>query len=168
MRCWIAFLVAMAASAQTPSLLGRIKARVAENLRRLPNYTCTETIERSLRHGPRDRLRHTDTIHLDVAFVEGKELFGRPGEHRIDQPDIGKFVSTPIGNGQFALFVKNIFLGPRGTFGDSMDTKLQGKRAFRFDYAVPLAASSFSIRSGVGEATVGYSGTFWVARDTLD
>jgi hypothetical protein len=28
-------------------MLERIKAKAAENLQRLPNYTCTETIERS-------------------------------------------------------------------------------------------------------------------------
>ena len=165
---WLMCLAAAGTQAQEPGLLDKIKARTSENLRRLPDYTCTETIERFLRTDRRARLRPTDTIHLDVAYVEGKELFGHPGEHRIDEPDIGKFVGTPIGNGQFALFAKSIFLGRRATFGRAEKTKLRGRQAFRFDYAVPLAHSGFRIQSGVGEALVAYDGSFWVDRDTLD
>lgn len=149
-------------------MLGKVKARAAENLRRLPNYTCTETIDRSLRLGRKAKLRPEDTVRLNVAYVEGKELFGRPGDRRIDQSDIGRLVDKPIGNGQFALFVKSIFLGQRGTFGFSVKTKLEGKQAFRFDYTIPLVQSGLRIQSAVGEAIVGYSGSFWVARDTLD
>ncbi len=171
MRCWSACVIAWFAvvgQAQDPSLLDKVKARADENLGRLPNYTCTETIERSLRYGPKGRLRSKDAVHLNVAYVEGQELFGRLGEPRIDQADIGQLVSRPIGNGQFALFVKSIFSGQRGIFGSVVNTKLEGKQAFRFDYRIPLARSGFRIQSAAGEAIVGYSGSFWVARDTLD
>jgi hypothetical protein len=172
MRWWMACVVAIAANAQTPSaessLLDRVRARTDENLRRLPNYTCTETIERTLRAGRKGRLRPKDTVQLNVAYVEGRELFGRLGDHRIDQPDIGQFVDRPIGNGQFALFVKSIFVGQGGMFGSPVKTKIEGKQAFRFDYTIPLSDSGFSITSAVGKAYVGYSGSFWVARETLD
>ena len=140
----------------------RIKARADENLKHLPNYTCTETIQRSLRTSRRDRLRPTDTVHLDVAYVGGKELFGRPGEHRIDQPDVAQLVTKPIGNGQFALFAKSIFLGQRAKFGPPVNTRRAGKQAYRYDYTIPVAQSGFRIQSAVGEAIVGYSGSLWV------
>ncbi len=138
-----------------------------ENLRRLPNYTCTETIQRSLRLDWRAKLRPYDNVRLNVAYVEGKELFGRPGDPR-DQPDLGQLVGKPIGNGQFALYVKLIFSGQNGTFGPSLKTRLEGRQAFRFEYTIPISHSGLRIHSGVGQAVVGFSGSFWVARDSLD
>src|SRR5260370_29219607 len=47
-------------------LLSRIKVRAAENLQRLPNYTCTETIERSRRARKSRRFDPVDTLRLEV------------------------------------------------------------------------------------------------------
>ena len=60
-------------------ILDHIKARMAENLRRLPDYTCTEIIDRSRRRRGTDAFAPVDTLKLDVARVDGKELFSRPG-----------------------------------------------------------------------------------------
>jgi hypothetical protein len=172
MRCWFACLAFFVAQAQAPlpedSLLQKVKARAEENLKRLPNYTCTETIERWLRLGPKARLRHQDTIRLDVAYLEGKEWFGRPGQGKLDQDDVAKVADGTLGNGQFALFVKSIFVGGGSTFSPATSTKLEGRQVFRFEYAVPLEHSGFRMESSTGSAVVGYSGSFWVARDTLD
>ncbi len=78
MRLWLAFLAVLLAQAQqgpTPdvSLLSRIRTKVAENLKRLPNYTCTQTIIRSLRRTPAAKLQRLDTVRLEVAYVGGKE-----------------------------------------------------------------------------------------------
>ncbi len=172
MRALLLFTVAMAVNAQIPpagqSLLDRIKIRAAENLRRLPNYTCTENIGRSLRLGRRGPLRPKDTVRLNVAYVGGKELFGLPGAGRVDQSDLSKLVDGPIGNGQFAVFVRSIFLEQGATFSQSSQTKLDGRQASRFDYTMPFAHSGFNIKSSVDEAIVGYSGSFWVTAETLD
>ncbi len=172
MRALLLFICAMAAKAQITSsgqsLLDRIKIRAGENLRRLPNYTCTENIARSLRIGRRGPLRPKDTVRLNVAYVGGKELFGLPGAGRVDQANLSKLVDGPIGNGQFAVFVRSIFLKQGATFSQFSKTKLDGKQAFRFEYTMPLAHSGFSIKSSVGEAIAGYSGSFWVAAETLD
>jgi hypothetical protein len=169
------------------SLLDRIQTRAAENLRRLPNYTCTESIDlyrehrsvprasictesidRSIRLGRRGPLRPKDTVRLNVAYVGGKELFGLPGTGRVDQANLSKLVDGPIRNGQFAVFVRSIFLEPGAAFSHSSKTNLDGRQAFRFDYTMPLAHSGFNIKSSVGEAIVGHSGSFWVAAETLD
>jgi hypothetical protein len=172
MRWWLACFAVMVAQAQAPapepSLLDKVKARAAENLRRLPNYTCTEAIQRALRLGLIARFQAEATVRLDVAYVEGKEWFGRPSEGKIDQSSVEELASGTIGNGQFALFVKGIFMGKATTFGSPVNTKLEAKPAFRFDYSIPLLHSGFHIKSAAGEAVVGYSGSFWVRRDTLD
>src|SRR5207244_4252652 len=49
-------------------LLARIKNRMGENLRRQPNYTCLETIERTRRpQGGKAKIE--DTLRLEVALV---------------------------------------------------------------------------------------------------
>ena len=55
-------------------ILDHIKARMAENLRRLPDYTCTEVIDRSRRRRGTDTFAPVDTLKLDVALVDGKEV----------------------------------------------------------------------------------------------
>lgn len=168
MRWLLAFAALAASGAQSPSLLDRVKARALENLQRLPDYTCTENIERWL-HSDRERkLRYWDTIRLNVAYVGGKELFGVPGTGRVDDANIDKMVRGTIANGQFAIFVRSIFVENRATFGRASKTKLDGKPAFRFDYEVPPSRSGFLIRAAAVEAIVGYSGRFWVAPDSLD
>jgi hypothetical protein len=169
MRWWLAYLFIVTVEAQTPeqSLLDKVKAGVEDNLKRLPDYTCTENIERSLRSSRGKRLRSTDRVRLNVAYVGGKELFGLPGAGRIEHAKIDQLVGGSIGNGQFAVFVRSIFFENRATLGHPSRTKLDGTPAFRFDYSVPLALSGYLVQSSLGKAIVGYSGRFWVARDSL-
>ena len=54
---------------------------MAEFLRGQPNYTCTETIERT-RQAPASRAKVEDTLRLEGALVDGKEMFAWPGSAR--------------------------------------------------------------------------------------
>src|SRR5437764_679954 len=73
-------------------LLAKIKVKMAENLGRLPNYTCQQTIERSRRRPPGRKFEMLDTVRLEVALVEGKELYGWPGADRIAESEIANLV----------------------------------------------------------------------------
>jgi len=94
MRWWLACVFIVSVEAQTPeqSLLDKVKAGVEDNLKRLPDYTYTENIERSLRSSRGKRLRSTDRVRLNVAYVGGKELFGLPGAGRIEHAKIDQLV----------------------------------------------------------------------------
>jgi hypothetical protein len=106
---------------------------------------------------------------LNVAYVGGKELFGLPGTGRIDRGNVDKLARGSIGDGQFAIFVRSIFVENRATFRHAAKTALDGTPAFRFDYEVPVARSGFLVQSPpFGQAIVGYSGRFWVMRHSLD
>jgi hypothetical protein len=172
-RFWLVVFLAVLVQAQqrpTPdvSLLVKIKSRVAENLRRLPNYTCTQTIVRSLRRKPAARLQRLDTVRLEIAYVGGKELYGWPGSGRIDQSQITKLVGGTIGNGDFAVLPSSIFLGESAQFQYQGESSLEGKRAVRFNYTVPQLASGYQLQSEAAAAIVGYHGSFWADPDTLD
>ncbi len=172
MRLWLAFFAVLLAQAQQGpapdvSLLGRIKGKVAENLKRLPNYTCTQTIVRSFRRRS-SKLQRLDTVRLEIAYIEGQELYGWPGSGRIDQSKITKLVDGTIGNGDFALLPNSIFLGAGAQFRYQGESALNGKPSIRYDYTVPRQASGYQIQAAAAAAIVGYHGSFWVDPDTLD
>ncbi len=156
--------------AQTPEQIAKIKSTVEENLDRLPNYTCTETIQRSERpmiEGQR-KLMMSETVRLEVAFVDGSELFGWPGAAKIDESDVGKMIDGYIGNGYFALFSQNVFSTPSATYQYVNNAELDGKPAVRYDYRVPQSSGAYVIRGEAGRAAVGFHGSFWVNPGTLD
>src|SRR5437588_9915293 len=87
MRALLA-IVAMGASVSGQDmLLARIKNRMSENLRHQPNYTCLETIERTRRpQGGKAKIE--DTLRLEVALVEGKEMLAWPGSKKFGDYDL--------------------------------------------------------------------------------
>jgi hypothetical protein len=153
-----------------PDDLVKIKTAVEENLSRLPNYTCTESIEQSDRvliEG-KPKVTFLEKTRLEVAFVEGKELFGWPGAAKIDQSDVAKMIQGAIGNGYFGLFTKTIFLASSTTFQNANATELEGKSAVQFDYRVPQLTGAYFIKTGTARAVVGFHGSFWADPATHD
>jgi hypothetical protein len=149
-------------------LLARVRLKVKENLARLPNYTCLETIERAARRKPTDKFTISDNIRLEVAYVEGKELFGWPGAAKIEEPDIKKLVRGAIGNGDFAITPRNIFFTPSTKIHLAGEPDLDGKHAIKFEFSVPRNANVYTIESDSGIDYVGLQGSFWVDAGTLD
>ena len=173
MRFWLVFLAALLARAeQLPApelgLLAKIQTKVADNLRRLPNYTCTQTIVRSLHRTHSAKSQRLDMVRLEIAYVGGKELYGWPGSGKIDQSQITKLVGGTIGNGDFAVLPSSIFLSQSAKFDYLGESTLNGKRAFHFQYTVPRLASGYQLQSQSATAIVGYHGSFWVDPEALD
>jgi hypothetical protein len=148
--------------------LVKIKARVAQNLKQLPNFTCTETIERWVKRTTDNKPEMLDTVHLEVAYVDGKELFGPPKAGRIDQPEIQKLVSGSISKGSFATIVARTILGASTTFHDEGSSKLDGRQAELFSFHVPILGSGYRVTTSSGRAIAGYRGRFWVDPVTFD
>jgi hypothetical protein len=166
-----AWLVAGVVLAQAqPEQIAKIKSSVTENLSRLPNYTCTETIQRSDRPkiGGRATLMQLETIRLEVAYVDGKELFGWPGAAKIDESDIGKMIDGSTGTGYFALFSHSIFSTPSAAIQYGNAEEFEGKPAVRYDYRVPKKSGAYVIKGEAGQAAVDFHGSFWVNPTTLD
>ena len=171
----IAFPFFIAAGlAQTPLkpeiiLLSRTKIRAVENLNRLPNYTCRETIERSVRKPPANRFQLVDTVRLEVALVRGKELFGWPGAEKFEDGDISQMVKGgAIGNGNFANHARSIFMGGGALFTYAGESSVDGRAAIRWDFHVPQNQSRYMLRMGADEGIAGYHGSIWVEPKTLD
>lgn len=151
------------------ALLTRIKTTMAQNLTRLPNYTCLETIERSQRLVPSRKYRLVDTLRLEVALVEGKELFAWPGSGQFeDKPLDEMVVGGASGTGSFGNFARSVFMSGVPHYRFLGEETRNGRSAVHFSYRVPRLQSGFSLRSGTQEGIAGYHGDFWVDARTLD
>ncbi|WP_321475680.1 hypothetical protein [uncultured Paludibaculum sp.] len=151
-------------------LLARIKSVVSTMMARMPNFTCVETIERSRREQTAKKFELLDTIRMEVALVDGKELYAWPGAKRFEESDIRRMVggSGAIGTGDFALHAKSIFLSGQAKFEYRGTEVLNGRKAHKFHFRVDMNGSYYLMRVGTAEGEVGYQGHVWNDAETLD
>ena len=149
--------------------LAKIRTRMLFNLAHQPNYTCVETIERSARPKLTGKLRIIDTLRLEVALVDRRELFAWPGSKKFEDTDVTQMVTSgAIGNGNFGIHAQALFGTRSATFHYMGEEDLQGKKAIRFDYKVPQMLSGYHIRVSTASAIVGYHGSFYANPATFD
>ena len=149
-------------------LLARIKTKMAENLERLPNYTCTQTIERSLRRAKSGKYQLLDTIRLEVAYLGGKELFSWPGAGRFDDRELHDIIGGTVSTGAFALLARTVFLTRAPTFKYQGERVVSGRPIQQFDFEVRRLVSGYQIRVGDEAGIAGFRGSFWADAGTLD
>jgi hypothetical protein len=174
MRTLAVALAVLSLNAQTalpPDLdaLTQIRARMLFNLKHQPNYTCVETIERFSRAKLTNKLKIVDTLRLEVALVEGREMFAWPGSKKFDETELSQMVTSgAIGNGNFGTHAQAIFGTRAATFHYLGEEDFQGKKSIRFDYIVPQMLSGYRIRVSAASAIVGYHGSFYADPLTHD
>jgi hypothetical protein len=161
---------AQSQNAENPDmLLQHIRDRMTTHLSQLPNYTCHEAVDRLMRRANSGTFERLDRLELEVALVGNKELFSRAGEGRFQEQEIHKMVPAgTIGNGAFGSYVETVLSGDGAAIRYIGQCKTDGRKAFRYDFAVPQAKSNFLVRHGSAEGIVGYKGSFWADADTLD
>ena len=160
-------MVVQAQSTDPEALFQRVKARTAEHLAQLPNYTCHETINRIRR--VHNAFQHLDTVELEVAFVGQQELFSRPGEDRFGEQPIEKMVSGgTIGNSALGSHIDVIFSRDLAEFKYAGTANKDGRKTLRYDLRVPIERSAFRVRHDGSVGMAGYEGTVWVDAETLD
>jgi hypothetical protein len=167
----LAVLCLRAQTALPPDLeaLANIRTRMLFNLKHQPNYTCVETIERSSRAKLTNKLKIVDTLRLEVALVDGREMFAWPGSKKFEDTDLTEMVTSgAIGNGNFGTHAEALFTTRSATFHYVGEEDFQGKKAIRFDYNVPQMLSGFRVRVSKASAIVGYHGSFYADPATFD
>jgi hypothetical protein len=156
-------------------LLNRIKAKMEQNLSRIPNYTCLETMVRGQHAsnrlviaapGKSVPFRTRDIVRFEVAEVGGVELFARPGEHNFEKRDLRELASTGlIGDGIFSGFAHDVFRSAANKFVDEV---IDGRKLLRYDFRIPLFMSGYRVGTDAARALVGYHGSFWADPETSD
>jgi hypothetical protein len=156
------------AAPRDSSFIQRVKAHMVETLARQPNYTCLESVERSVRAAKERDYRLQDTVRLEVALVDSKEMFAWPGSKEFQDTDIRTFVPTGMfGNGDFGLYAHTVFGGRTTEFEDKGEAALRGAPIARLDFRVPQGAG-MRISVPALTARVGFHGSAYVEPGTLD
>ncbi len=146
----------------------RIRQRMAYHLSHQPNYTCLETIERYVRN-PAGPPKLVDTVRLEVALVDGREMFGWPGSRSFDDSDLTTMVTGgAVSTGDFGSHARALFTGRAANFHYRGQVNFQGREAIRVDYDVPQMLSGYEIRVDSAKARVAYHGSFYADASTFD
>jgi hypothetical protein len=150
-------------------LLARFKQKIRQDLTRIPNYTCLETMQRFERANQSQAFEKADTVRLEVSNVGGKELFSFPGARKFEDRSVASFVSEgTVGDGTFSVNINNLFGHDAISFQNRGEVDLDGERAIRYDFHVPQFISWFTIRIGANAVIVPFKGSFWFNPGTLD
>lgn len=158
-----------ACAAPEDVLLARIRVVMAEALRRMPDYTCLETIERWCQGDPCPQCRYWERLRLEVAVIGGRERFAWPDAGRFEDKEIDQILPPGAsGTGDFSGFATAIFRTDAAQFEGPFPDSDQGRPAWRYLYRVPQPRSRYTVRDGRHAAVVGYHGAFWVDRDSLE
>lgn len=150
-------------------LFGRAVEQMRANLARLPNYTCIETVERGRRSSQSNGFELVDRIRLEIAMVNGKEMFSWPGAGNFEDKDIDELMfDGAFGNGNFGLLARAIFLTDAPQFTSAGERIYEGRRTYRWDFRVPRLRGIYSIGNRKRKAIAGLRGSFWADADSLD
>jgi hypothetical protein len=134
--------------------LSRIKQQMAGHLSHIANLTCLETIRRS-RSDRIGRMVKNDTLRLEVAFVDGKELFSRLGADKFGDRGIGEFgAGGAIESGLFASLARGVFMQKWPTYRYAGEEDIRGRHAVRYNYEAPLLGSGYEMNIGGERAFV--------------
>jgi hypothetical protein len=149
-------------------LVSQVRQIVGAMLTRLPNYTCLETLERTERAAGQSKFRLLNRVRVEVAFVDGAELYAWPGSPQFDVSDLREVITGPgaFGTGDFGEHLK-VAYGPNMPLQVAGKDSIKGHDAWRFTQDVPAGLSHFDIIVPPLKATVGYSVTAWHDAESL-
>ncbi len=179
----------MALAAQTagdPSdILSRARYEIVAAMRRLPKYTCVETIDRSyyVRSTPlvcdpegaerktgraSTRLRLTDRVRIEVAQSEGQQMQSWPGAGAFEKGEIDELIDRgPSSTGGFGGYLIDLFENGNAQFTFEGEKSEGSRRVYTYGYRVEQDASRYKIRTDSGWVVAGYDGSFDIDAGSL-
>ena len=167
--------------------LEKIRQQVAASVNRLPNYLCTETVDRQnfrIEPTPKDcqsflnasdsgkqslRLLDMDRLRLDVAMSSKTEMYSWVGEGRFDDQRLSDMVKHgSTSTGAFGSFLQAIFIRNGAQFTFKGEAEESGRRVVKFDFRVALSSSGYVVSYDDRSSLTGYSGTITADAQTFD
>lgn len=149
-------------------LIARVRRHNRELLRRLPAYTCLETISRETRAPKQKKAEPMDVVQVDVGVGSREEIYSWPGAETFSSDGLMGLVGQGfLGTGAFDTFARAVFVSDAALVKLSGAEVLAGKDAWRFSYTIPSLASNWQVNWLGAKGVVGESGTFWVDKKDL-
>jgi hypothetical protein len=147
----------------------KIRSQMAETLIRIPNYTCTETIERVRIGDDCPQCEVTERLRVEVLVDGKREVVTWPGGSKFEDKEIYNLVDhgTTV-MGHFAGFATAIFASDAPSYRYPGPSTLAGKPVLQYDYAIAASKSTFRMTIGDLRTFVGHRGTIFVNPRTED
>jgi hypothetical protein len=163
------------------------KKRLLLNLDRMPRYTCVQTVTRryydarSGAHGSScsalitalSTRKHPvpafgwDRLRLEVAWVEGNNVYSWVGEPRFADDNLEKLAGEgPLGSGDFGALLREILL--QTTLDFERELFIDGKHLLEYSYNMPVEKSTYRVKTSDGRIPIAYSGTLLLDPETQD
>ncbi len=137
-------------------------------LKRLPQYTCLETISRSRPSRKGHKSEKQDVIQLDVGVGAHEELYSWPGDAAFSSKDVAALVGHGmLASGLFHSFAANLFVGDAGLVKAAGTSVVNGKKADRFTFSIPSLHKTWTVNWLGARGLVGEEGEFWVDESDL-
>jgi hypothetical protein len=146
----------------------RVREHIRATAAGLPNYSCQETMERSIQ-GSNGQIEFRERLRLEVLFAETTELFAWPGSSEFTSEPLQNWIGAgAIGNGDFETELLNLFVVSAATVKYAGLETRDPRALHRFDFHMPILNSGYSLTIQGKSATTAYSGSFWVDQESLD
>jgi hypothetical protein len=169
-------------------LMARVRERVLATVDRLPNYMCTQTIDRAQyapvkiiqtsscaermrwrKRGLEQSLTTSDRLRLDVGVADKREIYSWVGENSFRNRSLSDLVGEgTISNGSFASFLMMIFRADAGDFPYKGKVNEAGRPLAKFGFRVPREKSHYSFSTRKGRSMIAYEGTLLVDPKNVD
>ena len=149
--------------------LAQLKRNIKADLALIPNFTCLETIERSRRKNREQPFNHVDTVNVEVAVANGREIYSWPGANQFEDRDITAMVSAgTIANGSFAGEIQSVLVNNVSTITWRGEEEKFGHRTLHWDYRIPYNLSGWTVNYGGRAGRVSAAGSFWADAASLE
>ena len=146
----------------------RVREHVRASAAQLPNYTCQESMERSIQ-APTGRIEFRERLRLEVLFAEKTERFAWPGSSEFTSEPLQTWIGAgAIGNGDFATGLLNLFVISAATVKCAGIETRDQRALHRFDFHIPILNSGYTLTTHGKSASTAYSGSFCVEQESLD
>ena len=186
--------VAMPLLAQEPSdpteLLVKARSLVVARAKRLPDYTCVQSVDRQYFEPPKPQvpppscaqiaafnkenpdslvLHATDRLRLDLKVSHGMEIGAWPGASQFSSRSVFDLIGGgAYGTGTLGSFLSDIFQNGDATYNRLGEQTTGGATLAAYAYRVPLISSHYLIKAGSGWAATAFSGVFWFDSESAD
>jgi hypothetical protein len=165
---WVSTLTAQDLPLTDPTLAA-IHSKVAEQVLRLPDFVCAQTVERAERPSSSQEFRPLDTLRLEVALIGGRERYAWAGARQFDDRELRDLAGRGMtGTGNFALHARHVFEPRIARFQPRGAVTHLDRPALRYDYEVPWENSAYRIGNPPKEEVVGFRGSLLVDAGTLE
>lgn len=169
---WAVLLFACCAvctAGEPQEILERFLAKTRAELAALPDYVCAHRIDRFSRGNSESPWKHEDTLRFVVGVAGGQEVYAKADGSGVTEASLAAHARYGVINsGEFGLMAGQVFTRSGLRAGYVGESERGGRKAYEFEYDVPLDESGYTLRMGSVAERVAFQGLFQVDADTLD